>query len=862
MNEDFSIYQLRLGYLNQIHDGVGERLINLNPAVLNNPAFRTAGWVPDAAAIKRCYSPPIPTGTSADISSEYFQRPRRPTRRALDDDEGGEGGGVGGGLVTGQSGSQDTIGAAGLHDHRKREKRRRREALEDDDSSDLSDDSDEDDKGPAQSIKFSKMPVRHRAASSPPTQASTLRPGFEGDGPEVLVTSPSRPPDSTFTRLRSGSMGQVESIKQRARRDTATSSDISSDNDVGGAPKKFKRKLPSRPGKGPSVLALEDDIEEEPHANSDLDDDDDIDVGEASDLSDEFEGTVESPSMLAFPKASDDMSRSPLKPPPDIMPAISASASSPKKSREPLPRLPRLPSGQRPLSMLPQPMSMISLALHGNGSGSADKPFQRFADLSGKGEASPLWIKIYAPFSDKPTKPIEVPLRRTKDDRPVTVAELIGLSLWRYAEEGYKPQLPQDECNINWWTLRIVDDEEIDLDFPALGRTRPAVDFTSNNNRPPQRRARDKPWDEFGLVKATTEQFKENEEITPQIGDMPPPARSTPRLEQQQSFTSAQARPEVQRSTTETSLSLRPVPSFNPRPNPITGPSFGPSALRREITHQPADLPQREERQGAAKTGAPRTVTITHMNPTTMASRVDKYETTTDSYIAEVFEQACSRLGLEKALYNLKVHGTQTVAPPDRTVEALNERLHLDLVPRRFHGPEGFLGGLSGSPGSSSPNAPLELTPANATPSHTKKKGKFTLHPLAAQQKSELNHTTSILNMQTEGKRYNVMRKQPLSFAATHPRTLIITPEYMTIMPAAPDSLAAPSGKVTNVPMTSVIGAKVSRKHTKMVRILVYRERETKRYDFEAANHREAEEIVDDVRRGMEVFGQGAFPDD
>ena len=856
MNEDFSIYQLRLGYLNQIHDGVGERLINLNPAVLNNPAFRTAGWLPDTAAIKRCYSPPIPTGTSAEISSEYFQRPRRPTRHTLEEEEGGDGGG----LVTGQGGSEDTIGAAGLHDHRKREKRRRREALEDDDSSDLSDDSDEDEKGPAQSIKFSKMPIRHRAKSSPPTQASTLKAGFEGDGPEVLVTSPSKPPEPIFNRLRSGSMGQVETIKQRARRDTTTSSEMSSENDVVGAPKKFKRKLPSRPGKGPSVLAIEDDIEEEePDANSDLDDDDDIDVGEASDLSDEFEGTAESPSMLGFPKASDDMSRSPLKPPPDIMPAISASAS-PKKSKDPLPRLPRLPSGQRPLSMLPQPVSMISLALNGNGTGSADKPFQRFADLSGKGEASPLWIKIYAPFSDKPTKPIEVPLRRTKDDRPVTVAELIGLALWRYAEESYKPELPPEECNINWWTLRIVDDEEIDLDFPALGRTRPAVDFTSNNNRPPQRRARDKPWDEFGLVKATKEQFKENEEITPQIGDMPPPSRSTPRLDQQQqSARPAQMRPEVQRSTTETSLALKQVPSFNPRPNPITGPSFGPNALRKETTNQPADMPQREERQGAAKTGAPRTVTITHMNPATMASRVDKYETTTDSYIAEVFEQACSRLGLEKALYNLKVHGTQTVAPPDRTVEALNDRLHLDLVPRRFHGPDGILGGLSGSPGSSSPNAPLELTPANATPTHTKRKGKFTLHPLAAQQKSELNHTTSILNMQTEGKRYNVLRKQPLSFAATHPRTLIITPEYMTVMPAAPDSLAAPSGKVTNVPMTSVIGAKVSRKHTKMVRILVYRERETKRYDFEAANHREAEAIVEDVRRGMEVFGQGAF---
>ncbi|GIZ45606.1 hypothetical protein CKM354_000876500 [Cercospora kikuchii] len=852
-SSEFLTYQLRLAYL-QAGDGIGERLINLNPAVLNNPAFRTAGWVPDVNAIKRCYSPPIPTGTSADISSEYFQRPRRPTRGQAEEEDGNEGGG----MVTGQAGSEDTIGAAGLHDHRKREKRRRREALEDDDSSDLSDDSDEDEKGPAQSIKFSKMPIRHRAKSSPPREPSALKADIESDGPALMITSPSRPPETNFSRLRSGSMGQVEAVKQRARRDTTTSSEMSSENDTVGAPKKFKRKIPSRPGKGPSVLALEDDIEEEEaDGQSDLDDDDDIDVGEASDLSDEFEGTAESPSMLGFPKASDDLSRSPLKPPPDIMPAVSASSSSPKKTKEPLPRLPRLPSGPRPLSMLPQPLSMISMALKGNASGSADKPFQRFADLSGKGEASPLWIKIYAPFSDKPTKPVEVPLRRTKDDRPVTVAELIGLALWRYTEEGYKPELKPEECNINWWTLRIVDDEEIDLDFPALGRTRPAIDFTSNNNRPPNRRARDKPWDEFGLVKATKDQFKENEALTPQIGDMAPPPLPTPKLEAQNPM----QRPTAQRTATETSLTLKQQPTFNARPNPITGPSFGPNTLRKDTSTQLADMPQREERQNAAKIGAPRTVTITHMNPATMASRVDKYETTTDSYIAEVFEQACARLGLEKALYNLKVHGTQTVAPPDRTVEALNERLHLDLVPRRFQGPDGILLGLSGSPGSSSPNAPLELTPANATPGQQKKKSKFTLHPLAAQQKSELNHTTSILNMQTEGKRYNVLRKQPLSFAATHPRTLIITPEYMTIMPAAPDSLAAPTGKVTNVPMTSVIGAKVSRKHPKMVRILVYREKETKRYDFEAANHREAEEIVADVRRGMEVFGQGAFMD-
>ncbi|WPV15550.1 Target of rapamycin complex 2 subunit sin1 [Fulvia fulva] len=865
MNEDFSIYQLRLGYLNQIHDGVGERLINLNPAVLNNPAFRTAGWTPDNAAIKRCYSPPIPTAGGPEISNDYFNRPRRPTGRPLDEDDGLDGTG---GMVTGH-GSEDTIGAAHLNE-RRRERRRRKEQIDDDDSSDLSDDSDDDEsaRGPAQSIKFSKMPVRHRdrAKSSPPTAVNTLKAGF-AEGPDLTITSPSRPTQETYGRLRSGSGSQIEAVKQRARRDTATSSEMSSDND--NAPTTFKKKLPGRPGKGPSVLAIDDDIQEEEvdgegAADYDDEDEDDLAVGEASDLSDdEFDGTADSPSMLGLPGASDGLSTSPLKAPPDMLPAISATSGSPKKqARDALPRLPQLPPGPRPVSMLPQPTSMISMMLKGAGGGVGDKPFQRFAELSGKDETSPLWVKIYAPFSNSSSRPLQVPIvRRTKDDRPVTVADLIGLSLWRYVEEDFKPELKHDEANINWWTLRIVDDEEIDDDFPALSRTRPLVDFTTNNNNPP-RRARDKPWDEFGLVKATEEQFKENEELTTQIGvsgSMPPPPLPTPKLETSKVL---MAPPPMQGTVSD----APPTPTFNPARNPITGPSFAPSAMRKDSSNL-LDAPQRDQKQGAAKTGAPRTVNVTFTDPSTFATRNERYETTTDSYIAEIFEKACARLGLDKALFVFKIHGTQVVAPPDRTIEALNEKLHLDLVRRRFAGSgmaggDGMFGlGLSGSPGSSSPNAPLDLTPAIATPTHTKKKGMkgFTLHPLAAQQKSDFKSTAaSTLDLATggfggDGKRYNVIRKQPLSFAGTHPRTLIITPEYMTIMPAAPDSLAAPTGKVTNVPMTSVIGAKVSRKHPRMVRILVYKEKEQKRYDFEAINHREAEEIVGDVQKGMDA---------
>lgn len=50
-----------------MRDGVGERLITVNPAALNVPAFKNAGWG-CPSEIRRTYSPPIPVGAS----TEYF----------------------------------------------------------------------------------------------------------------------------------------------------------------------------------------------------------------------------------------------------------------------------------------------------------------------------------------------------------------------------------------------------------------------------------------------------------------------------------------------------------------------------------------------------------------------------------------------------------------------------------------------------------------------------------------------------------------------------------------------------------------------------------------------------------------------
>jgi len=837
LNEEFTLYRLRLGYLSQTHDGVGERLINLNTAVLNEPAFRAAGWTPDAAAIKRCYSPPIPTTGAA----EYFNRPVRSRADgvtladSLEERQNG-------GLISGHRGSEDTLGPSALTEKERRRRKQGRK-MEDDDSSDLSDDSDEEDTA-AQSVRFARVPRRGRNSNSPARESTaTLKP--EGVGPEVKVTSPSY-------KTRTSSLGATEAINAanartgtRPRRDTTTSSEMSSENEALGPEIAFRKRLPPRPQR--SALLSEKISEEGPDDDSaleDEDEEDDVEVAEASDLSDEFEGedlAVPSPENPIDNALRHSLER---KPSPVSPPDKTPSHMSPKKlSKEDLPKLPKLPPG-RPMSKAPPP-SLLSMALRGpGGTESTEKPYQKYAELSGKGEAQPLWIKIYAPFS----KVADEPWRRSIDAEGgvPTVNELIGLALFRYDEEEYKPALSEKQGKLENWELRMVEDGEVDMDFPALSRNRPVTDFTSNNNRPPQRRMRDKPWDEFGLVAAKGVESESEDDSTSAAQLKPAPKPAAP-------------------------MPPPAAPSMLPNRNPITGPSFALNATMRKDSTNLLDTPQTQATTSTPRMGPVKTISLHFTDPQSFQTTVLPLDATADTYIAELFDQACARLRLDKALYVLKVRGTQTVAPSDRTVEALGSNLHLDLVRRRFGVVGDFGLGLSGSPGSTSPNAPLELVPNTPpTAKEAKRRKGFpgvseVLHPLAAaQQRNEFNSTTaSMLDLTgagTVGRRYNVQRKMPLSFSATHPRILVITPEYMQILPAPSEEtglMAQGSGKTTNVPMSSIVGVKVSRKHPKMMRVLVYREKETKRYDFECASHAEAEAVVADIRVGLSEYGVG-----
>ncbi|PGH15756.1 hypothetical protein AJ80_05464, partial [Polytolypa hystricis UAMH7299] len=866
----FTIWHLRTSYLAAIKDGVGDRLINVNSSVLNTPGFRAAGWSSTAGAnaahIKRTYSPPIPTGTA--VAQGYFHLAAKNHNAGYWSDggkgaggaagAGAGGGGVGlgfgigddddeeGGMVTGVKDGTNTI-APRYHRRGvvKRSRRRERQGggdhrsnrlgeTEDDDSSDLSDESDEEVEGvqkAVQQIKFTKMPVRHRAGSSP------IRSLDRREGPEVFVTSPSLRSDNN--RFRRGSLGAVEAVKARARRDTATSSDMSSENEIDPAVLRsrqihFSTKeeiITLRDQASSDRLDEEDEIDEE--INDHDHDEDSIAESVGSAISSDFGATAGSGSLLGRVGLAGGLdSSSPLMMHKLPMVMEGHGTSPKKRSNSSTPSLNSLPP-PRPISTV-EPVSLLTAALKARRKAPAN-PIEKFGVLSGKTSTiTPMFIKIYVPSSSEPDEPVEMPMVRESKESdtpgPVTVAEAIGLALWTYMKEDLEPTLEGENLNVNRWNLRMVEDGEVDFDFPPLGRDRPLKDFTYNNNRaataPPRGRSRSRPYDEFALVEATPEEFEENEELYP--------IHSTP-------ASADEAEPEQPASpNNQANATNKNATAAGGRVNPILGQPFS-SALGSSLV--PADQPAIPATYATPRIGITKTLKVRFIDLES-STQTTSMNISTDSYIAEILDSVCKKWGLDKGNHLLKVMNSNTVAPLDRTVEALGNITELDLVRRRFGGAGQI--SLTGSPGSSSPNAPLFVDNTTSGPKKTKKgAGGRMLHPLAQKQDVIGGYY----------RRYNVIRKQSMSFTASNQRVLAFDNDYMHIMPAdTGKTLFESTTKTTSISFSDVVGSKVSRRHPKSFRVVVLKGNEAneqKRYDFEAKNALEAAEIVDEIKKNM-----------
>lgn len=720
--------------------------------------------------------------------------------------------------------------------------------MEEDDSSDLTDDSDDDtDQRAAQQIKFAKMPVRNRSGSSP-IQSSNVR-----QSPSIASPRPAP---------RRGSQSALETVKERARRDTVTSSEVSSENEfdasgfhkareaaraAAGRAAKLSTRLSSEPSIG--IKRQESDLLEG--------EDDDSD---ASDLSENFVESIESASVLMA--VDNPINASPREQVVGTPPREFTRRSTIRRSAVPAPLQmvgvlppPRPMSTIRPLSMI-QPKSLLSAALNAKKTKPAI-PFDSFASLSGQGDPNPIRLRIYAPFSDS-SKPFEVLIRRTVHqgeggDRPATVADLIGLSLWRYNEEKIEPPLPADKLNVNWWTLRMVEEDgEVDDDFPPLDRKAQLTSFTTANNRAGRSRSNSRVYDMFALIQASPDKFAENEKETPEF--------------QQEEAAGVENEETTPKNTPQPSPNPLVLVPSRPRLNPVTSTQYRSNTVL-------ADMPQVAQPTSASHTnrGQQKLLRI-HIHSSDVApGQMVTLDVTTDTYLFEVLDMVCRKRQLDKGSHVLKLPGSGAVVLLDRAVSSIGNISDLDLYRRRF-ATDGPLS-MTGSPSSASPK-PFLFT-ENQSFGKSKKNKITGTHPLA-KESLKLDEIGGNANY----RKYTVWRKQPMRFVGMNERLFAIDGEYIHITPASGGKALDTGGKRTTVHFSNVVGCKVSRKHPTNFKVrprssppsprllatcppltsrvcrqlVIYKATESKRYDFETKSVDEAAEIVAELKKGISPY--------
>lgn len=111
--------------------------------------------------------------------------------------------------------------------------------------------------------------------------------------------------------------------------------------------------------------------------------------------------------------------------------------------------------------------------LKGAGTNKLENAYKGYSHVCGKGEQNAMSLKIYYPHSQQAGKSSTIVVKRES-----SVEEVIGYALYVYVDEKRLPALTSQDHSVANWNLRIVDDGEVDEDFPALERTRRIQKFS------------------------------------------------------------------------------------------------------------------------------------------------------------------------------------------------------------------------------------------------------------------------------------------------------------------------------------------------------------------------------------------------
>lgn len=428
-------------------------------------------------------------------------------------------------------------------------------------------------------------------------------------------------------------------------------------------------------------------------------------------------------------------------------------------------------------------------------------PLDYYIIASGKGERNALKVSMYMPTSDEPKKPWVIIL---KPD--TVVATAIGFALYSYVTEKRQPDLPLDDLNPNKWNLCMVDEDgDLDDDFTVV-RTRVLSTYGS---------------DEFALVKASENEARENERLTP-------------------------------------AKISRPSPSFSQQDHEASA------------TQGPVLVPV-----------VSRTVRVYAYPYDEIVSKpVMTFSVDSTARIGQVLAKVCSERGVDQQMFTFQIPGTRILVINSSEIGSLPQA-NLELTPKRVitagngYDPNSIVSASrvsvsvpKSTPLSSSSSA-ATIQPSLAGPSFggigssigapvgSGLSGPAWNRHKQIQKQAENNADMSLIRSSLGPEalltgagyqKYFIWRRQPMSFISRHERILAIDGEYVHIMPSE-DRAWFDSPKTSSFHINKIIKCKQSTKVPVNFKIVIMKTSGPKRYDLEAVSPAVALEIVTKLRR-------------
>ncbi|CDU24488.1 related to Stress-activated map kinase interacting protein 1 [Sporisorium scitamineum] len=492
--------------------------------------------------------------------------------------------------------------------------------------------------------------------------------------------------------------------------------------------------------------------------------------------------------------------------------------------------------------------SMLSSMLQKQDSG-PENPFAAFyAGIAGRAATVPsMTVEIYFPWAESRQPQLSSPPAsgaisvhpKTKSmklniRKDATMEEVIGYGLYCYVEEGWKPELDtasssrsdaerEARTTTMGWTLMIVEDGEVDDDFPAIDQSLLLGKFGG---------------DEFAICEATSNQIRQHRDAYTNIARRTiraPTTSKTPGNKPGGAGESGVAGSSTVDASQSTLVggakSGAGAISGNPAlANRLGMPGAGNQVAGSLINIQGTPIFASGALSRSALGSSSQSIFLRVLvtpNPEV------RYKTTlqvpSDMYLADVLEMICRKRHLSNADdWALIVPDKSIVVPLDRTVESLQGNHDLALVRRSSLGALGGTGALSSS--STNPNASIfKRYSATSDPNATSGQPKY----------------TKALDIAAAYKSYTVYRKSPMFGGRHNERSLTLDGDWLHIMPTDMKTF----GKAASFHVSSVVACKLSSKVANGFKLVVWREspRDTKRYDFEADSARIAAEIVREI---------------